>query len=63
MYKTDEHEQLLEQLRIWAMEDPQDFEEQGQEFHLLVANTLVVEDMSKDQFFGFTEEMSHNLPE
>ncbi len=45
------------------MEDPQDFEEQGQEFNLLIANTLVVEDTNEDQFFGFTEEMSHNLPE
>ena len=25
MYETDKREQLVEQLRIWAMEDPEDF--------------------------------------
>ena len=59
MYETDEWEQLVEQLRIWAMEDPEDFAGHQQDLNDLVAASIVYEPIDYDQDFKYPEEQSH----
>ena len=59
MYETDEREQLVEQLRIWAMEDPEDFAGYQQDLNDLAAASTAYEPIDYDQDFEYPEEQSH----
>ena len=59
MYEMDEWEQLVEQLRIWAMEDPEDFAGYQQDLSDLAAASTAYEPVDYDQDFKYPEEQSH----
>ena len=59
MYETDEQEQLVEQLRIWAIEDPEDFTGYQQDLNNLAAASTAYEPVDYDQDFEYPEEQSH----
>ena len=59
MYETDEQEQLVEQLRIWAMEDPKDFAGYQQDLNNLAAASTAYKPVDYDQDFEYPEEQLH----
>ena len=59
MYKTDEREQLVKQLRIWAMEDPEDFAGYQQDLNDLAAASTAYEPVDYKQDFEYPKEQSH----
>ena len=59
MYEMDEWEQLVKQLRIWAMEDPEDFARHQQDLNDLVAASITYKPIENDQDFEYPKEASH----